>query len=187
MKAIGIIGSPRNDGSTAVIVDKIIDGMNANGIESIKYCLGDMDINYCLGCKCCDEHGECIQVDDDMSILMDGIISSDIVIIASPSYWGDVTGQLKVFFDRSTPYCNMSDNGTQIPSGKKGIAVSIRAGRTIGENLHIIESIEHYFGHLGIETVGRFMAEGIDKKDDLLGKPELLEKAYELGLSIINS
>lgn len=185
MKAICIIGSPRTSGSTGLIVDKMIEGMLESKIEASRYCLGEMDIQYCLGCKECYRSGACVQ-HDDMQVIIDDLIDSDVVLIASPSYWGDITGQLKVFFDRNTPYSdtNPSENKTCIPQGKKGIAVAIRAGQTERENLHILDSIEHYFGHLGIQPIARFAVQGVDSLSDLQAKPEVIQKAYELGRSI---
>ena len=109
MKALCIIGSPNNNGSTAYIVDKIIEGMNECGIISTRYCLGNQKINYCLGCKKCYEKGICIQ-HDDMDLIIEDLKESDIVVIGTPDYWGYVTGHLKVFFDRCTPYANTNDN-----------------------------------------------------------------------------
>lgn len=74
------------------------------------------------------------------------------VIIASPSYWGDVPGQLKVFFDRCTPLCNTGEGGTSVPKGKVGISIAVRAGTRQEENMHLIDS-EHYFGHLEVKPI----------------------------------
>ncbi|MGE5473967.1 MAG: flavodoxin family protein [Ignavibacteriales bacterium] len=185
MKAICIIGSPRSNGSTAYIVDKIIKGMKEVGISTTRYCLGEMNINYCLGCKkCYEDGGKCIQ-NDDVNIIINDLLKSDIVLIASPSYWGDITGQLKVFFDRNTPYCDTNVNRVNIPKGKKGISVAIRAGKSDRENIHIIESIEHYFGHLGIQPIGSFALKEINKISDLMQRDEDIEKAYEFGKNVI--
>jgi len=155
MKAVCIVGSSRSNGSTAYIVDQVIKGMKEQGIETKKHCLGDLNISYCCGSKKCYETGKCIKEDGVQKIVND-IIESDVVVIASPSYWGDITGQLKVFFDRCTPYCDTNEKReTIIPGNKVGISIAVRAGKTDRENIHILESIEHYFGHLGIEPAER--------------------------------
>lgn len=186
MKAICIIGSPRSNGSSGIIIDKIIEGMRETGIDSCRYCLGKANINFCFGCKkCYEDGGRCVQK-DDMDIIMKDLFDADVVIIASPSYWGDITGQLKVFFDRSTPYCDTNEKRISFPTGKKGISVAIRAGQSDRENLHIIESIEHYYGHLGIKPIGRLSIRGVDTVEDLYSKKEQIDEAYELGKNIIN-
>ena len=186
MKAICIIGSPRSNGSSGIIMDKIIEGMKDVGIESCRYCLGKMNINFCIGCKkCYEDCGMCVQK-DDMNIIMKDLFEADIVIIASPSYWGDITGQLKVFIDRNTPFCDTNEKRKCLPAGKKGISVAIRAGQSDRENLHIIETIEHYYGHLGIKPIGRLSIKGIDTVEDLYRKEEEIYKAYELGRNVIH-
>ncbi len=189
MKAICIIGSPRAGGSTAFIIDKIIEGLkeNAADVEICRYCLGSMNIHYCLGCKKCYETGgRCIQR-DDMDIIIQDLIESDIVIIGSPSYWGDITGQLKVFFDRNTPFGDTNENRIDIPKGKKGISIAIRAGHSERENIHILESIEHYYGHLGITPAGRLAINNVDTINDLYKKENEILKAYEMGKNIMKS
>ena len=71
MKSLCIIGSPRDNGSTAYIVDKIIEGMKDSGIKTKRYCLGKQTIKYCLGCKECYKDGTCIQKDDMDLIIED--------------------------------------------------------------------------------------------------------------------
>ncbi len=182
MKALCIVGSPNSNGSTAGITEKIIEGMKTRGIEIRKYILGEMDIKYCKGCKTCYQTRKCIQK-DDMSILYKELSQADIVLISSPSYWGDVTGQLKVFFDRSTPLCD-TNGGTIIPEGKIGISVAVRTGSRAEENLHLINTIEHYFGHLGIKPVKRFTVEGVQVREDFENRQDKVEEAFEIGRGI---
>jgi multimeric flavodoxin WrbA len=91
MKAICIMGSPRQNGSTAFVVDRMIDGMEAAGAEARRFVLGQLTINYCTGCRECEIRERCSE-QDDMDRLLEGIVESDIVLLASPPYWGDVTG-----------------------------------------------------------------------------------------------
>jgi multimeric flavodoxin WrbA len=186
MKAVCIIGSPKGNGNTAFLVDRVISGMSDAGIDVVRYVLGEMNINYCRGCRQCEIDRKCVQI-DDMGILLDSIIDSDIVLLASPSYWGDVTGQMKVFIDRSLPLCNAATGETPVPTGKTGVAVAIRAGESQGENTHIVETCRHYFGHLGIELVADLTIEGVLTASDFDGKSEKLEEAYKLGRSLVSS
>lgn len=182
-KAICIIGSPRSRGSTACLVDRVIDGMKATGIEVDRLPLGAMTIGPCRGCRACEDTGRCVQR-DDMDRLIGGILESDVVVLASPSYWGDVTGQMKVFIDRSLPLCNAKTGETPVPAGKVGIALAIRAGRSKEENEHIVDTFEHYFGHLGIRPVGSLTVEGVEHPPDLKERSDVLEEAFALGRGI---
>ena len=182
MKILCLNGSPRRNGSTVLLLEQILAGFHANATEGKIWHLGDAHIGYCTGCKACHRTGHCVQRDDMDRILQD-LVAADVVIVASPSYWGDVTGQMKVFFDRNTPYSdtNPSPEKLVIPGGKRGIAVAVRAGQTERENLHILDSIEHYFGHLGIAPYERLSVTGVDTLEDLNSQAEALQRAYELG------
>jgi multimeric flavodoxin WrbA len=184
MKALCIIGSPRENGCTSFITGKVAQGMIDSGIEVKSYVLGSLDIMYCKGCKTCYKTRKCIQRDDVDQIIND-LFESDIILVAAPSYWGDVPGQLKVFFDRCTPICNTGEGGTSVPKGKIGISVAVRAGHRQEENMHLINCIEHYFGHLEIKPVERYTVERINDVSDFENRKEELEKAYLVGRNIL--
>lgn len=78
-----------------------------------------------------------------MDGLLRDIFAADIVVLASPSYWGDVTGQMKVFIDRCLPVCNAKTGATPVPKGKIGIGVAIRAGHSQDENERLLGTFRH--------------------------------------------
>lgn len=182
MLAVCIIGSPHSHGSTGIIVDSLIRGLKENNFIVKRYCLGDSNINYCLGCKQCYETGECWQ-DDDVKLILTDILNAEVVIIGTPSYWGNITGQLKVLFDRSTPYGDTNNNRKVIPEKKiYGVSISVRAGTTDRENIKIHDEIEHYFGHLGIQLVGKISIRETETVDNLITRHQnKINEAYVLG------
>lgn len=114
---------------------------------------------------------------------------SDYVFMVAPSYWAGVPGQLKTFFDRTTPYGDTNPKRIVCPKeGAKGIAVAVRAGTRDAENKLILDAIEHYFGHLGIKTVNRISITRTDTLADLLERHgNETEQIYKLGQSIANT
>ena len=67
----------------------------------------------------------------------------------------------------------------------KGIAIAVRAGTRQAENDLILNSIEHYFGHLGIETVKKFSVLQTDALEDLLtNHQDIINEIYETGKSL---
>lgn len=118
--------------------------------------------------------------------IISDLLTSDFVVVGSPSYWGDITGQLKVFIDRCLPLCEVSEGSTAVPAGKFGISVAVRTGRSKEENEHIIGTIEHFFGHIGITPTVSYMVQQVESPRDLDNRPEILEEAYALGRSIMS-
>lgn len=173
MKAVCIVGSARSKGSSNYLIDTIIN------------CISEMNIQYCLGCKKCYVDGKCVQNDDVYQIVYD-MLSADYIVIAAPSYWADMPGQLKVFFDRNTPFGDTNPNRVLKAEKKiKGIAIAIRAGMRQSENDLILNSIEHYFGHLGIETVKKFSVLQTNTLDELIANhQDIVNEIYETGKCI---
>jgi len=183
MKVTCINGSARNNGSCAYLIGKFLEGFH-QGTECITYCVGDANLHFCKGCKKCYKDGTCVQNDDAQKIVED-ILTSDIVLIAAPSYWADIPAQLKTLFDRTTPYGDTNPN--RILKAKKpikGIAVAVRAGVREQENELILNAIEHYFGHLGIEPIKRISITRTDTLNDLISNhADDIRRIYEIGKS----
>lgn len=180
-----IVGSPHSNGSCAYLVDTLIKGIDDPTVVVKKHCVGELKMNYCFGCKKCYGSGECVQTDDVKKVVLD-IINSDYVVIAAPSWWADVPAQLKTFFDRTTPYGDTNPNRKYKKEKPiKGIAIAVRAGVREQENELILNSIQHYFGHLGIETVERISITETDTLNDLVEKHQKeIQRVFELGKHI---
>lgn len=185
MKVTCIVGSPNSNGSCANLINSFINGIGNSSAEIQKYFIGEITMNYCYGCKKCYINGECVQNDDIKNIVLD-ILSSDYVAIAAPSWWADVPAQLKTLFDRTTPYGDTNPNRKyKADKPIKGIAIAVRAGVREQENELILNAIQHYFGHLGIETVERISIRQTDKLNDLLEKHEAeIQQVFRLGKKI---
>ncbi|MBD3198234.1 MAG: hypothetical protein GF317_24505 [Candidatus Lokiarchaeota archaeon] len=103
-----LVGSPRKNKSCNFLVEKAIEGIKSisSEFEINKIFVGDYKISPCTGCnKCLREPYECpLAESDDTNKLEKEILDSDAIIIASPSYFGSVSSQLKVIIDRSRPW-----------------------------------------------------------------------------------
>ena len=99
MKVIGFIGSPRKEGNTAWSVNKILEGVKEQGAETESWHSSNLDINPCKGCLACVESDSCV-IDDDMQEIYTGIEQADAIVLGSPVYMGQMSGQTKIFVDR---------------------------------------------------------------------------------------
>lgn len=180
MQVVCILGSPKPEGNTAAVLSEIMRGLEKHGADISIYHLNQMHIAYCNGCKACYKNGACV-IKDDVREIIGAVKSAQLVIVASPSYWGDVTAQLKTFIDRCTPYGNTNPARLPFPPGIKGAAVAVRAGAHAEENRHLVQTIAHFLSHLDIPLVAQFTAEGIETKEDLIKKPSVLRDAFIFG------
>ncbi len=101
MKIMGIIASPRKAGNTAWVVNQILEGAKEQGADTGSWSFSDLDIRPCSGCLCCHDDGDrgCV-IDDDMQELYGAIEQADVLVLGSPVYMGQMSGQAKIFTDR---------------------------------------------------------------------------------------
>lgn len=100
MKNVLIISSsPRKNGNSETLAKEFMKGATEAGhnVELIR--LNDYKINYCQSCWCCKSQGKCVQ-NDDLNMIADKLKKADVVLLATPTYFYNMSGQLKVFLDR---------------------------------------------------------------------------------------
>lgn len=102
MKIVGIIGSQRKNGNTAVLVQETLKPFKEQGVETEMIYLGDYKFVDCNGCEGCKETNICVKK-DGMQKLYPVIKEADAIVIGSPSYFYNVTAIMKAFIDRM--YC----------------------------------------------------------------------------------
>ena len=167
MNVLIINCSPVKTGATAELVNIVADELKKRfSVKQI--CIDDYKINFCKGCRSCHSSAKCIMSNDDFLQVVNDFEDADIIISCSPSYWADVPGQYKAFIDRWTPWCNTHEPHAKLKSGKKGYSLVLRTGPGMHECERLIQTIEHFYGHLEIESLDRLGFTGIENKSDLL-------------------
>lgn len=102
MKVIGISGSPRKNGNTSTLVQRVLDGVKSQGIETEFIELSSLNFSCCIGCESCSETYRCV-IKDDMQMVYDLLDEADGIVLGSPTYFYNVTALAKSFIDRL--YC----------------------------------------------------------------------------------
>src|SRR5574344_313316 len=173
MNALVINCSPVRSGATAEIVKIICSNLEKKyAVKNI--CIDDYKYDFCKGCRSCHATAKCIIQNDDIQKIIFEVEQAKIIICVSPSYWADVPGQFKSFIDRCTPWCNTHEPHAKLCGGKKGYSVALRTGPNMKECERIIGTIEHFYGHMEIESAAHLGLCSIDNKNDLLPKVEEL-------------
>lgn len=103
MKTVLIIsGSPRKGGNSDLLCDRFAEGAKEAGNEVEKIFLKDHNINYCQGCGACIHSHKCVQK-DEMAKILEKLVRSDVIVMATPVYFYTMNGQMKTFIDRTAP------------------------------------------------------------------------------------
>ena len=98
-KVIVISTSLRVASNSDMLADKFIEGAQAAGNEVEKITLSGKSIGFCKGCLACQKLGKCV-IDDDANAIMQKVLEADVVCWATPIYYYEMSGQMKVLIDR---------------------------------------------------------------------------------------
>ncbi len=131
MKVVGINGSPRKDGNTSILIDTVFSQLDSEGIETERIQLGGKKIRGCMACLKCFENKDrhCSNDSDILNELLDKMIEADGIIVGSPTYFANVTAEVKALIDRAGIVAIANDYMLQRKVGAAVVAVR-RAGAT---------------------------------------------------------
>ncbi|WP_440954309.1 flavodoxin family protein [Methanosarcina sp. Mfa9] len=185
MKLLGLIGSPRENGNTATLVNAVLEGAAENGAETKVYHLAKMDLKACSGCMSCRAEGKCV-IDDDMQELYEEVRSSDALVIGSPIYMWEITTQTKAFVDRLIALtcwqpCAKPEFSPLIKLNTK-LVLAYTYGNPNPNNFNqYFKYMQGLFSYLGFDVQECIWASGTINPDDIFRQPEVLENAKEIG------
>ena len=180
-RILAVVGSPRRNGNTHILVSKIAEGAKEKGALVDELFLGDLTIRECDGCHACWKGTDCNK-NDDMQAIYPRIIQSDVIIFGTPVYWFGPTALMKAFIDRFV-YFNCPENREKIRGKSAVIAVPFEE-----EDPEMAKPVVEFFqkclDYLQVNLLGRIIVPGVSKKGEIRQKAERLQEAYELGRSL---
>ncbi|MBS4055593.1 MAG: flavodoxin family protein [Thermaerobacter sp.] len=179
-KVLGLCGSARRDGNTDLLIREILRGAADTGaaVETIR--LSDLSISPCTGCNHCKTHDEC-SIPDDMSMLLDEIVQSSGVVLGSPVYMGQATGQTKVFLDRLYQL-RRGDRTLRVDGSHiRGAVVAVCGAPSHEHPQATLATLRVLFRCLNQPKVWELVGTSLGPKGIVRERTGLLEDAYELG------
>jgi multimeric flavodoxin WrbA len=125
MQAVILSGSRNPEGQTGRAIGALISGLGEGGFQAETFFLPSLRIERCRQCEdngwgICRREGRCA-IEDDFEALVARIRAADVVVFATPVYWGDLSESLRAFLDRLRRI-------TRHDAGKEGISGKIAAG-----------------------------------------------------------
>ena len=207
MKIIAVNGSPRKNWNTDTLLRNVLDGAASAGAETEMVCLYDLNFKGCRSCMACKLRKEprpnrCI-VRDDLTVVLDKVHEADAVVLGSPIYFSEVTGEMRSFFERFLfQYLNYDDYTKPLSPAKKiGLVFTMNIPEALFGDFGysaLFQRYENwmklYFGHcetllatdtMQVKDYSRYHLAGFDAQAKQLRHetvfPEDCRKAYELG------
>jgi multimeric flavodoxin WrbA len=183
MKVIGINGSPRPSGNTSKMLATLFETLQQEGIETELLQVGGTDIRGCKACYACikNKNGHCSTKGDGFNEIFEKMVEAEGMILASPTYFADITPELKALIDRSG-FVSRANGG--LFRHKAGAAViSLRRGGGI----HAYDSINHMFQICQMFIVGSTywnLGFGGREGSEVMNDTEGLDNMRDLGQSM---
>ena len=141
---VGICGSPRKAGNSEFLLNEALAVAGERGFETERLLLSELKADYCSDCGDCSKGRPCPK-EDDMKGILSSLEKADGIIVASPVYFGGMTGQLKAVLDRTILLRRQNFR----LKGKVGSAISVGGSRNGGQENTII-AINNFYNTHGI-------------------------------------
>jgi multimeric flavodoxin WrbA len=141
MHVVAFNGSPRKNGNTRRLIDLVCETLGAEGITSEVVQLGGQDIHGCRACYACfqKKDGTCAFGKDILNDCVAKMAQADGIIIGSPTYFANVTAEVKALIDRAG-LVSLAAGGTL----KRKVGAAVVAVRRAGA-IPVFDSINHFF------------------------------------------
>jgi multimeric flavodoxin WrbA len=150
MKVIGINGSPRKNGNTSILIKAVFHELKKEGIETELINIALKPVRGCKGCYKClkNQNKRCVFDDDIVNECIEKMITADGIILGSPTYFTDVTAEMKALIDRAGTVS--ITNGSILKHKVGGSVVAVRRGGAI----HAFDTMNHFMHYMQMYLVG---------------------------------
>ena len=177
-KVLILSGSPRKGGNSDILCDEFARGAADAGNEVEKIFVSEKKIAPCSGCYFCKNHGGRCALNDEMGDILQKIIDCDVLVLSSPVYFYSMCAQLKTVIDRCVA------RWTEIAN--KDLYYIMTAAEDDEDTMDGTIACMHGFAMCidGYDEKGILYGKGVYEKGAVLNRPELMQIAYEMGMSV---
>ncbi|GAB6180902.1 flavodoxin family protein [Desulfotomaculum defluvii] len=148
MKVIGINGSSRKDGNTAILIKTVFEELEKEGIETELVQLFDKPISGCRGCFGCLQKKKCVIDGDFFNECLNKVTNADGIILGSPVYSADISSKMKAFLERAGVIVATNPGMLKHKVGASVVAVRRGGGMTT------VDTLNHFLLNKEVLLVG---------------------------------
>jgi multimeric flavodoxin WrbA len=185
MKIVAVLGSPRPQGNSSTLARAFLKAAEERGAEVTEYLLNPLDFQGCQGCGACKTKRDTCILEDDLAPVLNAVKEADLLVLASPVYFGDLSGQMKCFFDRTYSYIN-PDFSTRVPPGKKAVIVLVQANPDPAQFDDIFPRYERWLKLYGCDPIRLLRVTGVREPGEVASQAAALDSAAALARELVN-
>ncbi len=186
MKVVCLYGSPRREGNSSLISRSILEIAREYGWEVAEFMLHELEYCGCMACNACKGEADGCAIGDGLMPVLSSIYDAQVLVIASPVYFGGLNSRVMAFIERSGSYFKVdwveSEDDCRLAPGKKLIFVQTQSEH---ESLGKFAFAEH-FEMLGFKEWSFICASEAGNYGSPDGKEELLKQAREAACKVFD-
>jgi multimeric flavodoxin WrbA len=177
MKILCLLGSPRPMGNSATIAKRFCQKAESLGAEIKTFSLNKLTYRGCQACLTCKTKLDHCVLKDDLTEVLDAVHEADVLVLATPVYFGDITAQLKGFIDRTyslyVPEFLTSSKPSRLSPGKRLVFIQTQnQGDTMFADIY--PKYELFFLFHGFKDNILIRACNVLEKDDVKSRDDIL-------------
>lgn len=185
MNVIAFLGSPREGGNTALLLQEAIRGVAESGHGVQTFNLARMKIRPCQNCGGCDQTGVCIIEGDEMGGIYAALRAATRIILASPIFFAGLSAQTKAMVDRCQAFwCEkylLNKPLPEVAEGRKGLFLTV-GGMKTGKGVECGgATATAFFRTLSVPAHASLGYRGVDAKGAIREHPAALQEAFAAG------
>ena len=184
MKIVGILGSPRAKSNSSALAGKILDRAKELGAETEVFYLNKLQYKGCQACETCKTKLDHCVLKDDLTQALQAIHSADAVVMASPNYFGEVSGQFKSFFDRTYSFLN-PDFTCRLKPGKSSVFVFSQGQSNLNMYTDVYPRYEMWLKRFGFGNNHLLRMNGPRPAGSISERPDLITEAERIAESLV--
>ena len=191
MKIVCLLGSPRSKSNSSIIASRFVGAAEKLGAETKTYRLNDLKYRGCQACMTCKTKLEKCALKDDLAEVLEAVQESDVVLMASPVYFGEVSSQMKAAIDRFYSFLKpdylTNPAPVRLPPGKTLVFALCQGSPDETSFADIFPRYDYFMKWYGFKEGHLIRACGCREAGEIESRPDTLALAEEIARKVCSN
>ena len=189
MNIVCVFGSPRVKGNSAAIANRFLSDAEKLGASVRTFALNKLSYRGCQACMSCKSKLDRCVLKDDLEPVLDAVRDADILVLASPIYYGEVSSQMKGFIDRTFSYLVpdyiSNPNPSRLNPGKRLLMILTQGQPDERMFADVFPRYDMFFKWYGFKDNQLIRGCGLSDAGDALKQENLMKLAENMAKQIV--
>lgn len=189
MNVVCLLGSPRKNGNSATLANHFLAQAEKLGADTRSHYLNGLNMKGCQACNRCKTGLEECALNDGLTEVLEAVAACDILVMAAPVYYGDVSAQLKTFIDRTYSYLVpgyiAASHPSRFPERKKLVFILTQGHRDPQWFADIMPRYQKLFHWTGFAETHPLRVVDVYHPGDMNKRQDMLDQAADLAQRLV--